>query len=128
MELGGWMGSTILYLVLCAIQLTCVNSSVFRVENNIGKLVFWRGVSNSPKLTSLLEKKQFCVISDKNQLNLMRLVHAMHSNGPLPQVDFTESLYILTANTAKIKTSTEFKGDAWRSQSTYISPFLHQSH
>jgi hypothetical protein len=25
-------------------------------------------------------------ILDKNQLNLMRLVHAMHSNGPLPQV------------------------------------------
>jgi hypothetical protein len=32
-------------------------------------------------------KKLFiCVNLDKNQLNLMRLVHAMRSNGPLPQV------------------------------------------
>jgi hypothetical protein len=27
--------------------------SCFKVENNIGKLVFWRDVSYSPKLTSL---------------------------------------------------------------------------
>jgi serine/threonine protein kinase len=31
-------------------------------------------------------KKIICVILDKNQLNLMRLIHAMRSNGPLPQV------------------------------------------
>ena len=33
------------------------------------------------------KKKQFIqIMLDKNQLNLMRLVHAMRSNGPLPQV------------------------------------------
>ena len=29
-----------------------------------------------------------CVILQKNQLNLMGLIYAMHSNGPLPQVCF----------------------------------------
>ena len=81
------MGGIILILVPSAIQLGCVNSPVFRVENNIGKLVFWRDVSYSPKLTSLWNIYIcLCVILDKNQLNLMRLVHAMRSNGPLPQV------------------------------------------
>ena len=37
MEMGGWVPS--------AIQLVCVNSPVFRVENNVGNLVFWRDVS-----------------------------------------------------------------------------------
>jgi hypothetical protein len=27
------------------------------------------------------------IILDKNQLNLIRLIHAMHSNGPLHQVE-----------------------------------------
>ena len=56
MEVGGWVGGIILNLVPSAIQLTCVNSPVSRVENNIGKLVFWRDVSYSPKLTSLWKK------------------------------------------------------------------------
>jgi hypothetical protein len=47
------VGGIILNLVPSAIQLGCVNSPVFRVENNIRKLVFWRDVSYSPKLTSL---------------------------------------------------------------------------
>ena len=42
-----------LNLVPSAIQLGCVNSPVFRVENHIGKLVFWGDVSYSPVLTSL---------------------------------------------------------------------------
>ena len=60
-----------------------------RVENNIGKLVFWWDLSYSPKRTSQWKKKkkQFIqIMLDKNQLNLMRLLHAMCSNGPLPQV------------------------------------------
>ena len=77
--MGGWVA------LLCIIQLRCANSPVFQVENNRGKLVFWRDVSYSPKLTS-----QFLyVILRKNQLNLMGLIHAMCSNGPLPQVIFT---------------------------------------
>jgi HD-like signal output (HDOD) protein len=79
MEMGGCVGGTILYLVLSAIQLACVNSPVFRVENNIGKLVFWRDVSYFPKLTSLWQKS---IYSHYFILNLMRLVHAMRSNGP----------------------------------------------
>jgi hypothetical protein len=39
-----WVGGIILSLVPSAIQLGCVNSSVFRVENYTGKLVFWRDV------------------------------------------------------------------------------------
>jgi hypothetical protein len=74
------VGGIILYLVPSAIQLACVNSPVFRVENNIGKLVFWRDVSYSQKLTSLWK------------LNLMRLIHAMHSNGPLPQVNVARDM------------------------------------
>ena len=46
-----------LNLVPSAIQLACVNSPVFRVANNIAKLVFWRNVSYSPKLTCLWKKK-----------------------------------------------------------------------
>ena len=53
MEIGGWVGGNILYLLPSAIQLACVNTPVFKVENNIEKLVFWRDVSYSPKLTSL---------------------------------------------------------------------------
>jgi hypothetical protein len=52
------VGSIILNLVASAIQLACVNSPVFRVENNIGKLGSWRDVSYSLKLTSLREKKK----------------------------------------------------------------------
>jgi hypothetical protein len=40
MEMGGWVGGTILYFLSSAIQLACVNCPVFKVENNIGKLVF----------------------------------------------------------------------------------------
>ena len=47
------MGGIILNLVPSDIQSGCVNSPVFRVENDIEKLVFWRDVSYSPKLTSL---------------------------------------------------------------------------
>ena len=47
------MGGINLYLLPSAIQLTCVNTPIFKVENNIEKLVFWRDVSYSPKLTSL---------------------------------------------------------------------------
>ena len=53
---NGWVGGIILNLVPSAIQLACVNSPVFKVENNIGKLVFWRDVSYSPKLTSMWKK------------------------------------------------------------------------
>jgi hypothetical protein len=52
MEMGG-VGGIILYFLPSAIQLACVNSPVFKVENNIGKLVFCRNVSYSPKPTSL---------------------------------------------------------------------------
>jgi hypothetical protein len=70
------VGGIILYSVPSAIQLACVNSPVFRVENNIGKLMFWRDVSYSLKLTSLWNFfKKNCVILDKNLLNLIRLVH-----------------------------------------------------
>lgn len=48
MEMGGWVGSTILYLLPNAIRLAYVNCPAFKVENNIGKLVFWRDVSYSP--------------------------------------------------------------------------------
>ena len=82
------MGGIILDLVPSGNQLGCVNSPVCRVENYIGKLVFWRDVSYSPKLTSLWNICIY-VILDKNQLNLMRLVHAMRSNGPLPQVTYS---------------------------------------
>jgi hypothetical protein len=37
---GGWVGGSILYLFPSAIQMACVNSPVFKIENNIGKLVF----------------------------------------------------------------------------------------
>jgi len=47
------VGGINLYLLPSAIQLTCVNTPIFKVENNIEKLVFWRDVSYSPKLTSL---------------------------------------------------------------------------
>ena len=32
---GGWVGGNILYLLPSAIQLACVNTPVFKVENNI---------------------------------------------------------------------------------------------
>ena len=83
--MGVWVRGIILNLVPSVIQLGCVNCPVFRVENHIGKLVFWRDVSYSSKLTSLWNIYMW-VILDKKQLNLMRLVHAMRSNGPLPQV------------------------------------------
>jgi hypothetical protein len=40
MEMGGWVGGTILYFLSSAIQSACVNCPVFKVENNIGKHVF----------------------------------------------------------------------------------------
>jgi hypothetical protein len=39
MEMGRWVGGPILYFHSIAIQLACVNCPVFKVENNIGKLV-----------------------------------------------------------------------------------------
>ena len=33
MEIGGWVGVNILYLLPSAIQLACVNTPVFEVEN-----------------------------------------------------------------------------------------------
>jgi hypothetical protein len=48
MGMGGWVYGTILYFIPSAIQLACVNCPVFKVENNIGKHVFWRDVSYSP--------------------------------------------------------------------------------
>jgi hypothetical protein len=42
-----WVGG--LFTFKC-IQLACVNSPFFKAENNIGKLVFCRDVSHSPKL------------------------------------------------------------------------------
>src|SRR5882762_3469304 len=38
-----------------------------------------------------METPNFSVIVHKNQLNLMGLVHAMRSNGPLPQVSGVQS-------------------------------------
>src|SRR6202042_1273045 len=77
-------------IILClfpsAIQLACVNSPVCKVENTIRKLLFCRNLSYSPKLTSLWKHQFLCIIFHRNQLNLMELVHAMHSNGPLPQI------------------------------------------
>jgi hypothetical protein len=54
--MGEWVGGIILNLVPSSIQLTYVNSPLFRVENHIGKLVFWRDVNYSPKPTSLWKK------------------------------------------------------------------------
>ena len=45
MEMGGWGAGTVLYFLPSAIQLACVNCPIFTVENNMGKLVFWRDVS-----------------------------------------------------------------------------------
>jgi hypothetical protein len=66
--------------------MACVNCFVSEVQNNIRKLVFCRGVSYSSRLTSLWKHWFFSIILLKHQLTLMRLVHAMRSNGPLPQV------------------------------------------
>ena len=46
-EMGGWVGGIILNFVLSAIPLVYVNFPVYRVENNIGKLVFGKDVSCS---------------------------------------------------------------------------------
>ena len=51
--MGACMSGIILNLAPGAIQLGCLNSPVFGVENHVGKLVFWRDVSYSSKLTSL---------------------------------------------------------------------------
>jgi hypothetical protein len=40
MEMGGWLGGTILYFFPSAIQLAGLNCPVFKVKNNIGKPVF----------------------------------------------------------------------------------------
>ena len=53
--------------------------------------MFWRDVSYSPKLTTLWKNVVICVILDKNQLDLMRLIHAMRSNGPLPKSVVTDA-------------------------------------
>ena len=66
MDMGGWLGGTILYFFPRAIQLACVNCPVFKVKNNIGKLAFWRDVSYSQMLTSLWKKT---IYLEKNQLN-----------------------------------------------------------
>ena len=66
--------------------MACVNCSVFEVQNNIRNLVFHKCVSYSPKLISLWKHLFLCIILHKHQLTLMRLIHAMRSNGPLPQV------------------------------------------
>ena len=47
------MGGGIILNIVPSVRLACVNSPVFRVENSIGKIVFWRDVSYSPNLTSL---------------------------------------------------------------------------
>ena len=86
MQMGGWVA--FFYILPSAIQMGCVNCSVFEVQNNIRKLVFCRGVSYSPKLASLWKHLFFCIILHKHQLTLMRLVHAMQSNGPLRRVRF----------------------------------------
>ena len=39
MEMGGRVGGIILYLLPSAIQLACKFPCVFKIENNIGKLV-----------------------------------------------------------------------------------------
>ena len=46
-----------------------------------------------------METPNFSVIVHKNQLNLMGLVHAMRSNGPLPQVQYKHMIYVYSANT-----------------------------
>jgi hypothetical protein len=40
MEMGRWVNGTVLHFPPSAIQLACVNCPVFKVKNNIGKLVF----------------------------------------------------------------------------------------
>ena len=49
----GGVSGIVLNSVPCAIQLACVNSSIHRVENNVGKPVFWRLVNYASRLTSL---------------------------------------------------------------------------
>ena len=85
MEMGGWLGGTILYFFPNAIQLACVNCPVFKVKNNIGKLVFWRDVSYSPYLN-------FFVVFYIRPIKLMGLVLAICSNSPLPQVSEATTL------------------------------------
>jgi hypothetical protein len=46
-EMGRWVGGTILYFHSIAIQLACVNCPVFKVENNIVKLGY-KGMSATP--------------------------------------------------------------------------------
>jgi hypothetical protein len=44
-------------------------------------------MSATPEADIPVERLILCVILQKKQLNLMGLVHAMRSNGPLPQVE-----------------------------------------
>jgi hypothetical protein len=53
MEMGGWVALFCIYFQMQLFKLACVNTPVFKVEHNTEKLVFWRDVSYSPKLTSL---------------------------------------------------------------------------
>ena len=74
-----------------------INCSVCEVRNNIRKLVFHRGVSYSSRLTSLWKHWLSSIILHKHQLTLTRLVHAMRSNGPLPQVSTRSTCSITPA-------------------------------
>jgi hypothetical protein len=51
--MGVCVGGIILYLLPSVTQLAVVNSPVFKVENNVGKLVFCREINYSQKLMSL---------------------------------------------------------------------------
>ena len=86
MQMGGWVAFFMSTYFQVLFKWDVVNCSVFDVQNNIRKLVFCKGVSYSPKLTSLWKHWFFRIIFHKHQFTLMRLVHAMRSNGPLPQV------------------------------------------
>jgi hypothetical protein len=54
-------------------------------------------MSATPEADIPVERLILCVILQKQQLNLMGLVHAMRSNGPLPQV-WIDELGVYTIN------------------------------
>ena len=127
MEMGGWLSGTILYFFPSAIQMACINFFL-EVQNNLRKLVFCRGVSYSPKLTSLWKHQFLWINSHKHQSTLMRLVHAMRSNGPLPQVIYLpwDSCFVVFINWSwKPTRNLDIKGNFCNSQ---MQPLISETH
>ena len=82
---NGWVSGIILCLVPSTIELAC-KFSCFLSWKYYRKTCVLEGCQLFPKADIPVGKIIIWVILDKNQLNLMWLVHAMRSNGSLPQV------------------------------------------